>query len=80
MATGANLKLSDALSPLGPQAINAMVRPEGFALIAELIAAACLVVALLGFSISRSRLFFVASVAAFAALIVAGIVVAELSS
>ena len=57
-----------------------MIEPEGVALIAELIAATCLVVALLGFSIIRSRIFFVASVAAFTALIVAVTMIVELSS
>jgi hypothetical protein len=57
-----------------------MVKPEGFALIAELITAACLVVAVSGLSIKRSKLFFVLSVVALAALIVAVTAVVEISS
>ena len=57
-----------------------MITPKGFALIAELLAAACLIVALLGLSIRRSRPFLVSSVVAFAALIAAVTVLIDLSA
>jgi len=57
-----------------------MITPEGYALVAQLVAAACLIVALLGLCVRRSRPFVVGSVAAFAALIVAVTVIVELST
>jgi hypothetical protein len=47
-----------------------MITPKGVALIAELIAAAWLVVALAGFAICRSKLWFACTATAIAALIV----------
>jgi hypothetical protein len=51
--------------------VTQMITPEGVALIAELIAAAWLIVTLIGFAICRSKLWFASTATAFAALIVA---------
>jgi hypothetical protein len=48
-----------------------MITPKGVALIAELIAAAWLIVALTGFAICRSKIWFACSATAIAVLIVA---------
>ena len=48
-----------------------MITPKGVALIAELIAAAWLIVSLAGFAICRSKLWFACSATAVVALIAA---------
>ena len=57
-----------------------MITPTGVALIAELIAAACLVLALSGLAVCRSKIWFVCSAAAIAALIVVVTVLIDLST
>ena len=57
-----------------------MITPTGVALIAELIAAACLVLALSGLAVCRSKIWFVCSAAAIAALIVIVTVLIDLST
>jgi hypothetical protein len=57
-----------------------MITPKGVALIAELIAAAWLIVALAGLAVCRSKLWLACSATAIAALIVAATVVADWSA
>jgi len=57
-----------------------MITPKGAALIAELIAAASLVVGLTGFAIWRSKIWFAYSAAALAALIMVVTVLIDLST
>jgi hypothetical protein len=57
-----------------------MITPKGVALIAELIAAAWLIVALTGFAICRSKIWFACSATAIAALIVAVTVLIDWST
>jgi hypothetical protein len=57
-----------------------MITPKGVALIAELVAAAALVVALAGFAMCRSKLWFACSATAIVALIVAATILADWST
>jgi hypothetical protein len=57
-----------------------MITSPGFALIAELVAAAFLIVALTGFTVRRSRPWLMGTAMAFVALIVAVTIVIEASS
>ena len=57
-----------------------MITPKGVALIAELIAAAWLIVALTGFVIYRSKLWFACSATAIAALFTAVMVLIDRST
>jgi hypothetical protein len=57
-----------------------MITVQGFALIAELAAAACLMVALAGFGVSRSKPWLMGSAVAFIALIVAVTMLIESST
>jgi len=57
-----------------------MITPKGVALITELIAAAGLIVALTGFALFRSKLWFACSATAIAALIAAVTVLIDWST
>ncbi len=57
-----------------------IITPEGFSLIAELIAAVLLIAALTGFAIQRSKLWLVGAAMAFMILIVAVAIVIEAST
>jgi hypothetical protein len=57
-----------------------MMTPEGVALITELIAAVWLMVGLAGLAMFRSRMWLACSITATAALIVAAIIIVDLST
>jgi len=57
-----------------------MITPKGVALIAELIAAAWLMLGLTGLAICRSRMWFACSITAMAALIVIVTVIIDWST
>ena len=57
-----------------------MIKPEGVALIAELIAVAWLIVGLVGFAVWRSKIWFACAAAAAVALIVVATALIDLST
>jgi len=70
------LRTGNAKSP----SLRAMVTLHGFALIIELTAAVCLIVALAGFGMTRSKSCLAASALAFMALLVAVEMLIEFST
>jgi hypothetical protein len=60
--------------------VEFMLRFEGVAMIGELIAAACLIVALIGFRICRSTPWLVCAAFAAAALLTTVVMIADVSS
>jgi len=60
--------------------VESMLRFEGIALIGELTAAACLVLALIGFRIRRSTPWLVCAAFAAAALLTTVVMIADVSS
>ncbi len=76
LATGADGNGSDP----SPFSGGAMITPQGFALIAELVAVVLLIGALAGFIIQRSQPWLVGVAIAFMILIVAVTVVADSST
>lgn len=57
-----------------------MVTLEGLALVAELVAAACVVITLAGFGLSRTKSWLICSVMAFSVLIATALVIIEATS